>query len=228
MPVVELQAQPESERDAQVRKLAVEEARRPFNLSRGPLVRARLLRLGEEEHVLLLTLHHIITDAWTSGILFRELAALYEAFSLGRPSPLAELPIQYADYASWQREHLQSEVLAQHLSYWKEQLAGAPAVLELPTDRARPAVQSFRGAHQRVVLTKRLSEALKALSRQEGVTLFMTLLAAFQALLLRYTGQDDIVVGSPTAGRTRAETENLIGFFINTLVLRTDLSLIHI
>jgi amino acid adenylation domain-containing protein len=169
-------------------------------------------------------MHHIISDGWSMGVLVRELGALYPAFAAGQPSPLPELPIQYADFASWQRQWLAGEVLDYQLAYWKRQLAGAPPALELPTDRPRPAVQSYRGAALPVQLPRALSEALAALSRQEGVTLFMTLLAAFQALLWRYTGQDDIVVGSPIAGRTRAEIAPLIGFFVNTLVLRTDLS----
>jgi amino acid adenylation domain-containing protein len=224
LPVVDLSKLPESEHEAEAIRLAAEEAFRPFDLSRGPLVRATLLRLGAEDHVLLLTLHHIVSDGWSMGVLFREFAALYEAFSQGKPSPLGELPIQYADYAMWQREWLQGEVLEQQLSYWKERLSGELPVLELPTDRPRPAVQSFRGTYQHVALPKELSAGLRALSRQEGATLFMTLLAAFQTLLARYTGQDDIIVGSPIANRTRIETEGLIGFFVNTLVMRSDLS----
>ena len=212
------------EREARARRLATEEAQRPFDLARGPLLRTRLLRLGEEDHVLLLTMHHIVSDGWSAGVLFRELGVLYEAFVAGRPSPLEELPIQYADYAVWQREWLRGEVLERQLSYWKEQLGGSLPVLELPTDRPRPAVQSYQGASQPVVLSKGVSERLKALSQQEGATLFMTLLTAFQTLLMRYTGQADIVVGSAIAGRNRAETEALIGCFVNTLVLRTDLS----
>ena len=207
-----------------MRQLAREEAQRPFDLVRGPLLRESLLRLSRDEHVLLLGVHHIVSDGWSMDILLRELAALYGAFAAGRPSPLPELPVQYADFAVWQREWLQGAVLERRLEYWRTQLEGAPAVLELPTDRPRPAVQSYEGGRESLVLPRSLAEELKVLSRQEGGSLFMVLLAAFQALLSRYTGQQDIVVGSPIAGRTRAELEELIGFFVNTLVLRTDLS----
>jgi len=224
MPVTDLSDLPEAEREAEVERLAQAEAQRPFDLSRGPLLRASLLRLGAEEHVLLLTMHHIASDGWSMGIFYQELATLYDACSKAEPSPLQELPIQYADYALWQHEWLQGEVLGQQLAYWKQQLTGAPAALELPTDYARPAALSYRGARQSLLLPKSLAQSLKALSQQEGVTLFMTLLAAFQILLSRYSGQQDIVVGSPIAGRTQSETEGLIGFFVNTLVLRSDLS----
>ena len=220
---LDLRALPEDEREAEALRLATEEAQRPFDLAQGPLLRATLLRLGEEEHIALLTMHHIASDGWSMGVLIREVAALYQAFSTGEPSPLPELPIQYADFAVWQRQWLQGEVLEAQLAYWKQQLADIP-VLELPTDRPRPAIQTSRGAHQSLELSQTLTEALKALSRQEGVTLYMTLLAVFKALLHRYTGQDDIVVGSPIANRNRTEIEGLIGFFVNTLVLRTDLS----
>jgi amino acid adenylation domain-containing protein len=223
LPVIDLRALPETERETEVRRLATAEAQQPFDLTQGPLLRATLLRLGEHEQVLLLTLHHIVADGWSIGILLRELVALYAAFCLGQPSPLPELPLQYADFAVWQRQWLQAERLEPLLAYWTRQLQEL-SLLELPTDRPRPAVQSYRGACQSLRLPYTLSNALNALSRREGVTLFMTLLAAFQTLLHRYTGQDDLVVGSPIAGRTRAETEGLIGFFVNTLVLRTDLS----
>ncbi|MDQ3258529.1 MAG: condensation domain-containing protein, partial [Acidobacteriota bacterium] len=213
----------ETEREAEAQRLVREEAQRPFDLAQGSLLRTSLLRLGSEEHILLLAMHHIISDGWSTGVFFQEIAALYVAFSTGKPSPLPELPIQYADYAVWQREWLQGEVLEKHLSYWREHLVGAPAVLELPVDRPRPAAQGFRGACQSIALSQSLTQALKSLSLREGVTLFMTLLAAFQTLLLRYTGQKDIVVGTDVAGRTQAETEKLIGLFANHLVLRTDL-----
>jgi amino acid adenylation domain-containing protein len=213
-----------TEGEAEARRVATEESQRPFDLSAGPLLRASVLRLREQEHVLLCTMHHIISDGWSMGVLIRELTTLYEAYAQGQPSPLQELPIQYADYAHWQREWLQGEVLEQQLSYWKQQLAGAPAVLELPTDYPRPAVQTFRGAHQSLTLPVELTTGLKALTQREGVTLFMTLLAAFQTLLWRYSGQEDIVVSTGIANRNRAETEPLIGFFVNTLVLRTNLS----
>jgi amino acid adenylation domain-containing protein len=221
--VVDLQELPEREREARVRMLVCEEAQQPFDLAQGPLVRTVLLRLAAEEHVLLLTMHHIASDGWSQAIFWQELQALYQAFSAGNPSPLAELPIQYADFAVWQRQWLQGEVLEAQLAYWKQQLAGIPT-LQLPTDHPRPAVQSFRGARQPVVFSSTLTQELKVLSRRQGVTLFMTLLAAFQTLLHRYTAQDDIAIGSPTAGRTRTEVEGVIGFFVNTLVLRTDLS----
>jgi len=224
LPVTDLSELLEAEREAEARRLATEAAQHPFDLARGPLVRAGLLRLQAEEHVLLLNMHHIISDGWSTGVFVRELTTLYEAFSAGKPSPLAELPIQYPDFAVWQRKWLTGDVLEKQLSYWRRQLAGALSNLDLPIDKARPAVQSYRGAKQRLVLSQSLAERLKALSQQEGATLFMALLAIFQVLLARYAGQEDIVVGTGIAGRNRAETENLIGFFINALALRTDLS----
>jgi len=224
LPVVDLHSLSEAEREAEALQLAIEEAQRPFDLAKGPLLRTTLLRLDEEDHILLLTMHHIISDGWSMGVFVREMGALYEALSQGRPSPLPELPIQYVDFAQWQRKWLQGEELERQLAYWKEQLAGLPPLLELPTDRPRPAVQRYQGAHHSFALSKSLSQALESLSQEEGATLFMTLLAAFQTLLYRYTGQEDICVGTPIANRTRAEIEGLIGFFVNTLVLRTDLS----
>ncbi|HEX2568813.1 MAG TPA: non-ribosomal peptide synthase/polyketide synthase, partial [Polyangia bacterium] len=224
---VDLTTLPGEVREARARELVREEALRPFDLSRGPLLRAALLRLGAEEHVLLVTLHHIVSDGWSTTVLVRELAALYRAFSQGKPSPLPELPIQYADFAAWQRQWLRGEVLERQLGYWKQQLGGELPVLELPTDYAgpgtRPPVQTYRGAHHIFTLPAELSRGLEALSQQHGATLFMTLLGAFDALLHRYTGQTDIVVGTPIAGRTYSELENLIGFFVNTLALRTNL-----
>jgi amino acid adenylation domain-containing protein/FkbM family methyltransferase len=220
--VNDLSALNEAERTAAVERLASETARRPFDLAAGPLLRAELLRLGDIEHVLLFAMHHIISDGWSSAVLLREVAALYEAFSAGVPSRLPELSVQYADYAMWQRDWLQGEVLADHLAYWRQQLAGAPA-LELPTDRPHPAVQTFNGAAISFALAKDLSKALAALSRRTGATLYMTLLAAFATLLSRYSNQTDVVLGSDTANRTRIETEALIGFFVNMLVLRIDL-----
>ncbi|HEX8348925.1 MAG TPA: condensation domain-containing protein, partial [Hymenobacter sp.] len=224
LPLVDLRSLPEAQQEAQAERLATEEAQQPFDLAMGPLLRAKLLHLSEAEHILLLTMHHIVSDGWSMGVMIRELAALYKAFSMGKPSPLPELPIQYADFAHWQRQWLQGEVLAAQLFYWQQQLAGAQTVLELPTDRPRPAVQTFRGATQFLALPNPLSQKLKTLSQRSGVTLFMTLVAAFQTLLYRYTGQEDICIGSPIANRNRSETEELIGFFVNTLVLRTDLS----
>jgi amino acid adenylation domain-containing protein len=224
MPLVDLSALTEAEREAEARRLATEEARQPFNLAQGPMLRAALIRLNDAEHVLLVTMHHIVSDGWSMGVLVREVAALYEAFSKGKSSPLPELPVQYADYAVWQREWLQGEVLETELAYWRKQLGGAAQVLELPTDRPRPPVQSFRGAAEPVIISAKVSESLKQLSRREGVTMFMLLLAAWQVLLWRYTREEEIVVGTPVAGRNRAEVEHLIGFFVNTLVLRADLS----
>ncbi|MGH9848856.1 MAG: non-ribosomal peptide synthetase, partial [Blastocatellia bacterium] len=224
LPVTDLSAYPASQIDDEVKRRATNEAQQPFDLLQVPLLRARLLRLGDEDYVLLFTMSHIISDGWSIGILMRELSALYDAFNSDRPSPLPELPIQYADFASWQREWLVGEALEEHLSYWKNQLAGAPPVLGLLTDRPLPVARSFRGAMEKIRLSAFLTTALKELSRREEVTLYMTLLAAFKTLLFRYTGQQDIVVGSPIANRDRAEIEGLIGFFANMLALRTDLS----
>jgi len=222
LPVVDLLG--EADAHQRLEQLLLEEAIRGFDLARGPLFRAQLYRLDADTHVLQLTRHHIISDGWSTQLLLRELGTLYEAFSAGRPSPLAELPIQYADFAEWQRDWLQGEVLEKQLGYWKEQLKGAPALLELPSERLRPASQSYRGARETAVFPLSLLRRLEALSREEGASLFMTLLAAFQTLLCRYSGQEDIAVGSPIAGRNRVEVEGLIGFFINMLVLRSDLS----
>jgi surfactin family lipopeptide synthetase A len=224
LPIVDLSELPDSKRDVEVKRLCAEEAQQPFNLARGPVLRAKLLRLGAEEHIFLLVMHHIASDAWSVEVLVGELKALYQAFCAGKPSLLPPLPIQYADFALWQRDWFQGALLDQQLDYWKRQLAGAPTVLELPTDHPRPATQSFRGAVVSCELPKTLLPALNELSRSAGVSLFMTLLAAFQTLLSRYTGQEDVVVGSVIAGRNQSEVENLIGFFVNTLVLRGDLS----
>ncbi|MBA2681036.1 MAG: amino acid adenylation domain-containing protein, partial [Ktedonobacteraceae bacterium] len=222
--VVDVRDLPSTERIAYARQVCVETFQRPFDLSQGPLLRLLLVRLTQTEQILLLTVHHIVFDDWSKGILWRELTVLYEAFSSGKPSPLPELPIQYADFAVWQRHWLQGDVLEHNLAYWKAQLAGAPAVLELPTDHPRPSVQTARGAYRSFTIPAVLTQQLRMLSQQEGVTLFMTLLAAFQVLLLRYSGQEDLVIGTPIANRVAAEVEDLIGCFINTLVLRTDLS----
>ncbi|HYO62150.1 MAG TPA: amino acid adenylation domain-containing protein, partial [Pyrinomonadaceae bacterium] len=224
LPVIDLSSLPQVEREAEAEMLARDEAARPFDLERGPLVRASLLKLTEQEHLLLLTMHHIISDGWSMGVLVREVAALYEGYSRGGESPLAELAVQYGDYAVWQREHLRGEVLDSQLTYWKQQLAGAPAALELPTDRPRPAVQTYRGAQHDFALPKAVAEGLRELGRAEGATLYMTLLAGWQALLARYSNQEDISVGSPIAGRQRSEMEGLIGFFVNTLVMRARVS----
>ncbi|HYO62149.1 MAG TPA: amino acid adenylation domain-containing protein, partial [Pyrinomonadaceae bacterium] len=221
LPAIDLSHMEEAEREAEAVRLAREEAALPFDLAAGPLMRVGLLRLSQEEHICLLTMHHVVSDGWSVAVLMNEVAALYEAYAAGQESPLPELPVQYADYAVWQREHLRGEVLDNQLTYWKQQLAGAPAALELPTDRPRPAVQTHRGAREHFRLDAELTGDLKALSRREGATLFMTLLAGWQALLARYSNQEDVSVGTPVAGRQRGETEPLVGFFINTLVMRT-------
>jgi amino acid adenylation domain-containing protein len=223
LPLVDLSTLPQSQQEGEVRRLAEEEAQRAFDLIHGPLLRVKLLKLGETQHVLVLTMHHIVSDGWSMGVLIKEVAALYQAFALGQPSPLPELSLQYADYAAWQRNWLRGEALETQLAYWRQQLAQAPQVLELPTDRPRPPVQSHRGANLPVRLPPELSRAITTLGQREGATPFMVLLAAFQAVLSRYSGQRDISVGSPIAGRTHADTEGLIGFFVNTLVLRTRL-----
>ncbi|MCB1032626.1 MAG: non-ribosomal peptide synthetase, partial [Acidobacteria bacterium] len=224
LPVVDLRALPDSTRRREARRLAGEEAARPFDLALGPLVRLSLLRLGDDEHLVLLTLHHIVSDGWSMSLLGSEVAALYRAFVAGESSPLPELPIQYLDFAAWQRAWLAGEVLDEQMDYWREHLAGAPPLIELPTDRPRTTAPQDRGAQRPVHISAQATEALQALGRRSGATLFMTLLSAFQALLWRYGGQDDILVGSPIAGRNRIETEGLIGFFVNTLVLRGNLS----
>jgi amino acid adenylation domain-containing protein len=222
LPVIDLRGSGDAGEEA--RDLAAREARRPFDLSRGPLLRTVLLRLGEEEHLLLLTMHHIVSDGWSLGVLLSETAALYGAFAAGRPSPLPELPIQYADFALWQQDRLRGEGLAALLRYWSRQLHGLPPALDLPTDMPRPARRTPAGGSRQLLLPADVAAALQALSRSAGATLFMTLLAAFQALLFRLTGQEDLAVGTPSANRGRSETQGLIGLFVNTLVLRGDLS----
>ena len=221
---VDLQGLPEAEREHEARRLAVSEAQRAFDLSRDFPLRARLVRLNRDHHWLLLTMHHIVGDGWSMGIFSRELSRIYEAITTDQPVELPELPIQYSDFAEWQREWLQGEVYQEQLNYWLNSLAGAPPELTLPTDRPRPAAQSFRGASISSTLSPQLSKLALDFSHREGVTLFMTMLAAFQTLLSRYTGQEDFVVGTPIAGRNRLEIENLIGFFVNTLPLRADFS----
>ncbi|MBN3896548.1 MAG: amino acid adenylation domain-containing protein [Nostoc sp. NOS(2021)] len=236
--VIDLRNFESQERDTQVQQIVTQEAQRPFNLTTGPLLRVKLLQLDEAEYVLLLNLHHIVADGWSIGVLIRELGVLYKAFAEDKrclttsdcmSTPLPELPIQYADFAQWQREWLQevgangTSPLQTQLAYWQKQLDGI-SVLNLSADRLRPAVPTYRGAKQFLELPHSLTQALEALSYQEGVTLFMTMLAAFQTLLYRYTQQEDITVGSPIANRNRSELEGLIGFFVNSLVLRTDFS----
>ncbi len=222
VPVVDLSDLSEPERWAEVRRMAGEEGKTPFDLERGPLLRASLLRLSEEEHVALFTVHHISSDGWSMDVLNREVTTIYEAYKLGQPSPLPELTIQYADFAVWQRQWLQGAVLDKQLDYWTKQLADAPPLMELPADRPRPPMQTYRGSVCGVRVSPPVVKGLRELCRQESVTLFMTMLAAFKVLLSRYSGQDDIVVGTPISGRSRGETEDLIGFFINALVLRTE------
>ena len=221
---MDLRQLPQQERAAEALRLATWEVKQQFDLTTGPLLRATLMQLASQEYRLFLTFHHIVIDDVSIFKVFvPELAALYKAFSCGQPSPLTELSVQYADFAVWQRQWFTGEILESLLNYWKQQLANLP-VLQLPLDRPYSAKQTFRGASKYWTLSKSLTEALKNLSRQEGVTLYMTLLAAFKTLLYRYCGQEDIVVGTVSAGRNRLETEGVIGFFINTLVLRTDLS----
>ncbi|MCP3062578.1 non-ribosomal peptide synthase/polyketide synthase [Myxococcus sp. K38C18041901] len=224
VPVVDLTRLSESAREAEALELASTEAQKPFDLSRIPLLRATLLKLAPEQHVLLFTVHHIVSDGWSSGILAREVGALYAAFSQGLPSPLPALPLQYADYAAWQRGWLRDETLAAQVGWWSQHLAGVPHALELPTDRPRPPVQTSRGASFPVKLGAELSAALHALCKQEGITPFMALLTGLHVLLARYSGQDDIVIGSPIANRRQSELENIVGFFVNTLALRARLT----
>ena len=221
---IDLSALPQHEKDTRVQHLSREEAQYAFNLAVGRLLRVVLLKLEDDVHVLLLTMHHIVSDGWSRGILNRELSALYRAYSRGEPLSLPELPIHYADYTLWQRQRLQGEALEADLQYWSERLDGAPVQLQLPTDRPRPAIPSFKGATVNVEIPAVVVRALEQLTRQEGATVFMAILAAWQIVLSRYSAQEDVIVGSGTAGRTHAQTENLIGFFVNMLSLRTDLS----
>ena len=222
--VVDLQDLPIQEQAEKTQQLKQKQATQPFDLAKESLIRITLVVLSETEHLLLVCMHHIISDGWSIEVFIHELTSLYNAYAQNQPANLAPLPIQYADFAIWQRQWLQGDVLQTQLNYWQNQLADAPALLSLPTDHPRPAVQSFVGAYQEFSLSPALSQALTELSRQQGATLFMTLLAAFDALLYRYTGQGDILVGTPIANRNRGEIEGLIGFFVNTLVLRTDLA----
>ncbi|AVH67903.1 amino acid adenylation domain-containing protein [Nostoc sp. 'Peltigera membranacea cyanobiont' N6] len=211
-------------KEEQVECLLSEEAQHLFNLESDLMLRATLLQIDQQEHILLLVMHHIASDGWSINIFWQQLAAVYEAFLSGKPSPLSKLPIQYSDFAVWQHQWLSGEKLSSQINYWKTQLAGANTVLELPTDRLRPPVQTYQGAVQSLILPQYLSVSLKEFSHQQGVTLFMTLLAAFGTVLHRYTGQEDILIGSPIAGRNQVETEELIGFFVNTLAIRTNLA----
>ncbi|MET0264840.1 MAG: amino acid adenylation domain-containing protein [Duganella sp.] len=214
---------PGAEREATVRSLADADAMAPFDLAAGPLIRGQLLQLAADQHVLLLNQHHIISDGWSIGVLVREVCALYGAFSAGRADPLAPLALQYADYAAWQRDSLQQQQLQAQAAFWKQQLAGAPALLELPSDRPRPAVPSYAGGSVPLLIDAELGATLQALGRKHGATLFMTLLAGWAVLLARLSGQQDVVIGTPVANRARTELEGLIGFFVNTLALRVQL-----
>jgi amino acid adenylation domain-containing protein len=214
----------EEEKESRVKEFATEDNRKPYNLSKGPLIRASLLQLYNEEHILILNMHHLISDGWSMRVLMQEIGAVYCGILDGKNVSLPELNIQYADYASWQRNSMQGEYLKQQLEVWKKQLEGCNFVLEVPTDHPRPPVQSFKGSRHYIELPENLVKTLNDMCRQKGVTMFMMLLAAFKVLLLRYTGQGDMVVGTPVAGRSRTELEGLIGFFVNMLVLRTDLS----
>ncbi|AFZ23801.1 amino acid adenylation enzyme/thioester reductase family protein [Cylindrospermum stagnale PCC 7417] len=222
LPEVDLRHFPDEQQQSELQKLSQQAAKISFDLAQAPLLQVKLLHLPAES-ILLLTLHHLVADGWSIKILVEELSAIYQAFADEKPSPLPELPVQYTDFVNWQRNRLQGGVLEKHLAYWKQQLSGNLPVLQLPTDRPRPPIQTFRGAQQKFVLSKTLTEAIKQISQQESVTLFMTLLAAFQTLLYRYTGEEDIIIGSPIANRNRVEIEKLIGCFVNTLVLRTNL-----
>ncbi|MCA9704330.1 MAG: non-ribosomal peptide synthetase, partial [Myxococcales bacterium] len=221
IPLVDLSHLPAELREAKALEIAENDAHRPFDLGSPPLLRVQLLRLADDDHVLVPTIHHIVFDAWSADVLMREFTALYDAFRDGQPSPLPPLRLQYADYAIWQRQWLQGDVLEAQLAYWTEQLAGAPA-LELPTNRPRPQEPTYRGRIESFRLSAELTDQLEHLSRTADVTLFMTLLAGFQALLHRYTGQDDLVISAPVASRRCVEVEELIGFFVNSIVLRTN------
>ncbi|HYH82898.1 MAG TPA: condensation domain-containing protein, partial [Longimicrobium sp.] len=218
----DLRGEPHAE--AEVERLVARETDAPFDLERGPLVRACLVRLADDDHLLLLTMHHVVSDAWSMGVFTRELSTLYTAFRQGRPDPLPALPVQYADYAAWQRRRVDGDVLREQAEYWTRTLAGAPELLELPTDHARPARQDHAGAILHVELGRELTAGLTALGRRHGTTLYTTLLAGWATVLARLSGQDDVVVGTPSANRARPEVEELIGFFVNTLALRVDLS----
>ncbi|MEW6736479.1 MAG: condensation domain-containing protein, partial [Acidobacteriota bacterium] len=224
LPQIDLSNLDNSKRREQAKRIIQLESERPFDLTSGPLFRALLLRLDEQEHILFLSMHHIIFDGWSLGILLKELAIIYETLLNGEPACLPNLPIQYADFSVWQRKFVEDEVLKTDLPYWTEQLAGRPVLLELPTDRPRPPIQSYKGNAQFFTLPQSLYNSLKALSQREGTTLFMTLLTGFKILLYRYSGQKDILIGTPIANRNRSEIEGLIGYFSNTLVLRMDLS----
>ena len=220
---VELSGLEEAAREKHLHALSAAEGACPFDLERGPLLRILMLRASVEEHVVILRMHHVISDGWSVNVLVRELVTLYTAFAEGRCSPLPPLRVQYADFAVWQREWIRAELLESELAWWQAELRGAPQVLELPADRPRPPVQTTQGASESIRLPARLTRELRGLSHRQGNTLFMTLLAAFEALMSRYSGQEELLVGTPVANRSHPEIEGLIGFFVNTLVMRGDL-----
>lgn len=222
--VADLSHLSDTERDTEIRRSLSEAIEKPFDPERGPLMRVSVMRLGEQEHVVVLVIHHMISDAWSMNVLTKEIAVLYEAYSMGKVSPLADLPIQYIDFALWQRQQLESDQLNPHLNFWVRNLSSRNLVMKLPTASPRPDAQSFRGAYESLILKSNLSESVRALARRENVTLYMMLLAVFKALLYCHTKQEQITVGSGVAGRDRIETEGLIGCFINTLVLSTDVN----
>jgi hypothetical protein len=222
--IIDLQSLAPEAREQEARRLAVAFAQRPYDLAYGPLWRTHLIQLEAEAHLLVIGLHHIVSDGWSRGVLYDEILALYAAFQEGQPAALEPLPVQYPDFALWQRQWLQGEALATQRAHWVDRLADLP-VLHLPTDHPRPEVPNYRGDRCSLLLSPEQTQLLKDLGRKEGATLYMTVLAAFSALLCRYSGQEDIVVGSPIANRHRSEVEGLIGFFANTLVMRTDVSI---
>ncbi|HET7209896.1 MAG TPA: condensation domain-containing protein, partial [Terriglobales bacterium] len=224
LPIVDLQGIPEVDREQEGIRIAAETGKKPFDLSRGPLLRSVLVRLSAKDHLLVLVMHHIITDGWSIANLFRELTRSYEAFLTGAKPDLPELPLQYAEYAQWQREYLSGDVLSREVDYWRNKLAGAPTLLDLPTDHPHPNTHNWQGATEELVLDPETLARMKALAQTEGATLFMVSLAVFQSLLWRYTGQESILVGTPVAGRGDLQIEKLIGFFVNTLVFRADFS----
>jgi len=220
LPLTELRGDNSHFPEGEIQRVALEEIRKPFDLEHGPLLRTRVLRLGEEDHVLVVAMHHIVSDGWTAGILFEELGAFYKALTSGKEAGLAELPVQYADYAQWQRDWMQGAALEEQLSYWRAQMAGAPAMLDLPTDRPRPQASSYQGRRSSLLLPASLSEAVKDFGRRNETTLFTTVLAGLKILLARWSGQDDVVVGTVSANRNQTEIEKLIGCFMNFLPLR--------
>jgi non-ribosomal peptide synthetase component F len=224
LPVTDLSHLPEDARIAEAERLAETAASHPFDLARGPLFRAALVRLAEHDHLLFLNLHHAVGDGWSVGVLLDEISVLYAAFARGEESPLPAPLLQYADFAAWQRAWLTGAVMERQVAYWREKLTGAPALLELPSDRPRPPVETHRGAGEWLLIPPDVAAGVQALARREGATLFMVLLAALDVVLGRLAGQDDVVVGTPIAGRTRAETDRMVGLFLNSLALRTDLS----